>query len=424
MTAPSPPIRPPTLDPVTAGARLMARCDALAALTEEPGRVTRTYLTPRHAEANALVGRWMTEAGMAVSEDALGNVIGRLEGRDPGAASVMIGSHLDTVRDAGRYDGILGVLTGIEAVEAWHRSGQRPPFALEVVGFGDEEGVRFGATLIGSRGVAGTLEPEVLDRRDGQGMALREALAAFGLDPAAWATACRAAAPPRAYLEVHIEQGPVLEDRGLPLGLVTAVAGGTRWQVTLTGQAGHAGTVPMTLRKDALAGAAEAVLAVEAVGLAHPVVATVGRLEARPGAVNVIAGEAGFSVDLRAADDRDRAVALADLRSRLEAIADRRGLSCRVTLLHESPAVPCSPRLMARVEAALRARGLAAERLLSGAGHDAAALAAITDVAMLFVRCAGGISHNPLESITAEDAGLGAAVLLDTLVSLTEDPHP
>lgn len=411
----------PRLEAATAGEALLARCDALAALTEEPGRLTRTYLTPRHAEANALVAEWMTAAGMAVRVDPLGNLIGRYEGARPGAPAVVIGSHLDTVRDAGRYDGMLGVVTGIAVVEALHRAGRRLPVAVEVTGFGDEEGVRFGATLIGSRALAGTLDAAVLDTPDRDGIPLRDALAAFGCDPARWQQAARRPEELRAYLEVHIEQGPELERLGLPVGVVTAIAGATRRAVTLTGMAGHAGTVPMDGRRDALAGAAEAVLAVESVGRDHGVVATVGRIEALPGAVNVIPGAARFTVDLRAADDAARAAALADLDGRLVAIAARRGLGLAQEPLHENAATPCDPALMAAFAAAVARAGLPVHRLMSGAGHDAMAMAAVTPVAMLFVRCAGGISHNPAESITAADAGTAAAVLLDTLLQLAED---
>lgn len=409
------------LDAAAVGDTLLARCDALAALTEDAGCLTRTYLTLRHAEANALVAEWMTAAGMAVRVDPLGNLIGRYEGARPAAPAVVIGSHLDTVRDAGRYDGMLGVVTGIAVVEALHRAGRRLPVAVEVVGFGDEEGVRFGATLIGSRALAGTLDAAVLDTPDRDGIPLRDALTTFGCDPAGWRQAARRPEDLRAYLEVHIEQGPELERLGLPLGVVTAIAGATRRAVTLTGTAGHAGTVPMDGRRDALAGAAEAVLAVEAVGRDHGVVATVGRIEALPGAVNVIPGAARFTVDLRAADDAARAAALADLDGRLAAIAARRGLGLAQEPLHENAATPCDPALMEALAAAVARAGLPVHRLMSGAGHDAMAMAAVTPVAMLFVRCAGGISHNPAESITAADAGTAAAVLLDTLLQLAED---
>ncbi|KAA5606361.1 allantoate amidohydrolase [Roseospira marina] len=409
------------IDATISGDRLLARCDALAALSETEGALTRTYLSPQHAEANALVGGWMAEAGMTVRVDALGNLIGRRDGTTPGAPAVMIGSHLDTVRDAGRYDGMLGVLTGIEVVEALAEAGRTLPFAVEVVGFGDEEGTRFGTTLIGSLGVAGLLTPEILSVRDRDGVALGEALRAFGLDPALWTTAARHPGDLRAYLEVHIEQGPQLEALGEAVGVVTAIAGATRRAITLTGQAGHAGTVPMDARRDALAGAAEAILAVEAVARDHGVVATVGTVEAHPGAVNVIPGAARLTVDLRAAEDPARVAALADLDGRLTGVAQRRALALSMDTMHDSGATPCAPPLMDALSRAIADRGGAAPRLMSGAGHDAMAMTALAPVAMLFVRCAGGISHNPAEAITAADAGTAAAVLHDTLLLLAED---
>ncbi|MCF8481833.1 MAG: allantoate amidohydrolase [Rhodospirillum sp.] len=410
------------IDPATAGTRLMTRCDALAALSADgASKLTRIYLTPEHAQANALVAEWMTAAGMIHRVDALGNVIGRYDGMDPDAPAVLVGSHLDTVRDAGRYDGMLGVVTGIEAVDALNRAGTRLPFPIEVVGFGDEEGVRFGATLIGSRGQAGTLDPDTLGALDRDGISLSEALNTFGLDPARWREAARKPGSLHAYLEVHIEQGPLLESLGLPLGVVSAIAGATRRAYRLAGLAGHSGTVPMAARRDALAGAAEAILAVESVGRDHGVVATGGQLEALPGAVNVIPGAVRFTLDLRAAKDEDRAKAVADLDDRLDALARRRNLMLSMEPLHENAATPCSPRLMEALSRAITGRGLSVHALMSGAGHDAMAFPGLTEVAMLFVRCAGGISHNPLERITAEDAGLGAVVLHDTLLLLAKD---
>jgi hydantoinase/carbamoylase family amidase len=410
------------IDPGPSGTRLINRCKALAALSSDaPSALTRAYLTPEHARANALVGDWMAKAGMANWVDPLGNIVGRYEGLDPRAPAVLLGSHLDTVRDAGRYDGMLGVVTAIEAVDALHRAGLRLPFPIEVVGFGDEEGLRFGTTLIGSRGLAGTLEPSFLEARDREGTTLAQALTAFGLDPDKWRAAARAPGSLRAYLEVHIEQGPLLERLKLPLGIVTAIAGATRRAYTFSGMAGHSGTVPMDARQDALVGAAEAILAVESVAKDFGVVGTVGRIEALPGAVNVIPGGARFTVDLRAADDAIRAAALVDLDRRLAGITRRRGLQLAREALHENGATPCSPALMACLKRAMTGRGLVPHALMSGAGHDAMAMAQITQVAMLFVRCAGGISHNPLESASAADAGLGAAVLHDTLLLLAED---
>lgn len=401
---------------------ILDRCDALAACSEDADALTRTFLTPQHAAALDLVRGWMEAAGMAVRVDGMGNVVGRYEGATPDAPAVLIGSHLDTVRDAGRYDGMLGVVLGIAAVEDLNAQGRRLPFAVEVIGFGDEEGVRFSKTLLGSRAVAGTLDPAVLDGADADGVTLAEALERFGLSREGWRDAARRPEDVRAYLEVHIEQGPVLERLNLPVGVVTAIAGATRLSYTLGGEAGHAGTVPMEARRDALAGAAEAVLAVEAVAREHGVVATVGRLEARPGAVNVVPGQASFTVDLRAADDALRRAALEDLEHRVTLLAARRGLTVQRALLHENAACPCTPWLMDVLDQAVERAGLPPHRLMSGAGHDAMAMVDLTDVAMLFVRCAGGISHNPAESVTAEDVGVAAAVLSEALSLLADHP--
>ncbi|MFD1627154.1 allantoate amidohydrolase [Azospirillum griseum] len=398
--------------PPLSGQSLLERSDALAAISADGGRLSRHYLTPEHRRANDQVAAWMVEAGMAVREDALGNIIGRYEGDAPGLPALLIGSHLDTVRDAGKYDGMLGVLSGIAVVADLHARGRRLPFAIEVIGFGDEEGVRFQSTLIGSRAIAGTFDPAVLDSRDADGVRLGDALAAFGQDPAAWASAAYRPDQVAGYVELHIEQGPVLEALGQPVGVVTAIAGATRLAVTVEGFAGHAGTVPMTLRRDALAAAAEMILAVESLCSGQErLVGTVGRIEATPGATNVIAGRVRFTIDLRADRDALRLERVAAVRARLEAIADQRGVSVSIAPLHDSPAVACCPALMAQLAQSARALGLEAPELPSGAGHDAMAVAALTDIAMLFVRCERGISHNPAERITAADAETGARVL-------------
>ncbi len=402
------------------GAHIVGRCHMLAALTEEPGVMTRTFLTPMHKAANEKVAGWMREAGMQVATDAIGNVVGRYAGERPNAPVVMVGSHLDTVRNAGRYDGIMGVITGIEAVAALQRAGRRLPFAIDVVGFGDEEGVRFDATLIGSRAIAGTLPSTVLDAKDSAGVTLAQAMTEFGLDPTKVSGVARKRGDLLAYLEVHIEQGPVLERMGLPLGVVTAICGATRRRFRITGEAGHAGTVPMAGRHDALAGAAEMVLAAEAVAKAHGIVATVGRIAAEPGAVNVIPGGATFTLDLRAEHDAKRVAALAEFDGRAADIAKRRALTVSMDTLHDAPAAPCAPHLQTLFEGAIESLGLASTRLPSGAGHDGMALVAIAPIGMLFVRCAKGISHNPAEAVIAEDVGLGALALSAALERLAQ----
>ena len=399
-----------------AGERLMSEADALGAITEVPGTVTRTFLTPQHRAAAQRVLASMREAGMAASTDAIGNVVGRYEGARPGLPALLLGSHLDTVRDAGKYDGILGVLTAIACVAALQRRGERLPFAIEVIGFGDEEGVRFQSTLLGSRAVAGTFDNAVLERKDADGISLREAMVSFGLDPAAIPTAARRCGDVLGYLELHIEQGPVLEARDLPVGIVTSIAGAMRANFALVGQSGHAGTVPMPLRRDALAAAAEIILAIEERARNDGgVVATVGRIAASPGAANVIPGKAEFSLDLRSAEDATRLAVYADIVASAQAIALKRGVALTLDRTLESPAVACSDRLMAGIERAIVAQGMTPLRLPSGAGHDAMALAGLCEVGMIFVRCKGGISHNPAESITAADAETGARVLLELL---------
>ena len=398
------------------GERLMAQAEELGAITEVPGTVTRTFLTPQHRAAAHRVLAWMRDAGMAASVDAIGNVVGRYEGAQPGLPALLLGSHLDTVRDAGKYDGILGVLTAIQCVAALHRQDERLPFAIEVIGFGDEEGVRFQSTLLGSRAVAGTFDMAALERTDADGMTLRQAMVSFGLDPAAIATAARHRGDVLGYVELHIEQGPVLEAEHLPVGIVTSIAGATRAMFEVVGEAGHAGTVPMRLRRDALTAAAEIILAIEGCACANPgVVATVGRIAASPGATNVIPGTVAFSLDLRSADDTTRLAAVTDIETAAQAIAAKRGVTLALDRTLESPAVACSDRLMAAIERAIVALGVTPRRLASGAGHDAMALAGLCDVGMIFVRCKGGISHHPAESITAADAATGARVLCEVL---------
>lgn len=392
--------------------RIMTRCDALAECSELPGGLTRVFLTPQYAAASQLVLDWMREAGMQARIDAIGNVVGRYEGAEPGLPCLMLGSHLDTVRDAGKYDGMLGVVTAIDCVHKLAESGRRLLFAIEVVAFGDEEGVRFGSTLIGSQALAGKLLPDALDVRDASGQTLADALRQFGLDPASAGQAARRREELHAYIELHIEQGPILEAEGLPVGVVSAINGFTRLRVTLGGMAGHAGTVPMGLRRDAMAGAAECVLEVERIGEAAPErVATVGRIEALPGALNVIPGEARFTVDTRSPSDASRETGVADMLRAFQDIATRRSLSLKVERLQEHPATICADWLIGQFDHAVATEGLPVRRLPSGAGHDGMAMSAIADVAMLFVRCAGGISHNPAEAITTDDAGTGARVL-------------
>jgi allantoate deiminase len=398
------------------GAALMARLDELARHSDEPGRLTRLYLSPAHRSAARLVAGWMQEAGMSVHMDAVGNVVGRYAGQTADAPALLLGSHIDTVRDAGKYDGNLGVLAAIQAVGELNARGERLPVALEVLAFGDEEGVRFPVTLSGSRAVAGTLDPSVLDAVDADGIRLRDALLAFGGRPDALASARHDPAAVAGYVEIHIEQGPVLESEDLAVGVVTAISGASRFTIEIDGEAGHAGTVPMNLRHDAVAAAAEIVLAVEELAQRTPdLVATVGCFTALPGAVNVIAAGARLTLDIRSPFDAVRRAAIEQLSRRFDAIAARRGVALRMARFYEAPAVACDDALQARLQRAVERQNIPPRHLPSGAGHDGLAMAALCPVGLLFVRCAGGVSHSPAESITVEDAGTAVAVLLDFL---------
>jgi allantoate deiminase len=403
--------------------RILDRCEALARCSEQPDGLTRVFLSPQQHEANAMVLGWMREAGMGTRQDAIGNVIGRYEGKRDGLPCLMLGSHLDTVRDAGKYDGMLGVVTDIECVADLHARNVRLPFAVEVIGFADEEGVRFGATLLGSRAVAGTFDPGVLDKADAGGMTLREALQLAGHDPARIGEAARSAADVLAYVELHIEQGPVLEAERLPVGVVTAINGGNRFEVDIIGTAGHAGTVPMALRRDALMAAAECALAVERIAKSvSEVVGTVGRIEVAPGAINVIPGRVRFSLDLRAPADELRERVVESVRAEFAAIAERRDVELAMTLMWEARTAACSPSVQRQLTEAIHAEGIRVHHLPSGAGHDGMAIVDIAPIGMLFVRCKGGISHHPAEAVALADVDAGARVLL-RFVEHFERPH-
>lgn len=400
-----------------AGAWIKALVDGWANFSEDEEKLTRTFLSPQHRDCVKAVMSAMRAAGMTARLDAIGNVVGRYEAANPeGARTLITGSHIDTVRDAGAYDGNLGVALPIACVAELDSQGKRLPYAIEVVAFGDEEGVRFPTTLSGSRTLAGTIDLATLNVTDAEGITLRDALVGFGCDPEGIAGEARRREDVAAFVEVHIEQGPVLESEGLPVGTVTAINGASRYAITLEGMAGHAGTVPMHLRRDALAGAAEMIAAIEQRAAAEEgLVATVGKLSVAPGAINVIPGKVTFTLDLRAPDNAQRRTAVAAVMEKLTAIAKRRGLELATELLYEEGAAACDARLMDQLDAASERQGIRALRLPSGAGHDAMALAALCPIAMLFVRCGGGISHNPLESITAEDAEAAARVFLDFL---------
>ncbi|NKC13758.1 MAG: allantoate amidohydrolase [Gammaproteobacteria bacterium] len=394
---------------------LMQRLDRLALYSECSTQLTRRYLTPQHRGAIGQLSSWMSDAGMSVRLDEAANLVGRLEGRQPDLPALMLGSHIDTVPDGGRYDGALGIVLPLVCATYLQRAGWQPCYPLEVTAFGDEEGARFQSTYLGSRAMAGTLDRAVLEASDSDGISLRGALRDFGLAPERLAHAARRPGELAAYVEVHIEQGPVLEAEDLPVGIVSAIAGATRLAITVSGAAGHAGTVPMALRKDALAAAAEVILFIEQYCATEGLVGTVGQLAVAPGAVNVIPGAATFSVDIRAGDDAAREQAVNTIRATLEPIAARRGVSFDVRQTHSARSVACDQRLSARLAGAVRACGHPVKHLPSGAGHDAAAMAALVPSAMLFVRCAKGISHHPDEAISGADAAAAARVLIHFL---------
>lgn len=392
---------------MSAAGVVMERCDVLAACTEDRGKIIRPFASGAMRRAHAKVDEWMRRAGMTVRIDNIGNMRGRYAGS--GSSTLLLGSHLDSVSDAGKYDGPLGVLVAIAAVQRLQDEGRRMPFAIEVLAFADEEGLRYGSTYLGSRAVAGSLDSRDLAKRDSAGVSMAEAIREFGGDPERIAEDALAGDGLLGYVEVHIEQGPVLEARGLPVGVVSAIAGQDRMAVTFTGEAGHAGTVPMERRRDALVVAAMFVIAVEHEARTHEgVVATVGTLEVRPGATNVVPGQVGLSVDVRHADDGVRLASVQRIVASAHALAEGRGLTAEVTVVSENTAVTCSPRLTALLA---EAAGGDPPRLVSGAGHDGAVMSTLTGVGMLFVRCKGGVSHNPAESVQTEDVGVAIEVL-------------
>ncbi len=397
----------------------MQRCDQLAGFSEEAETLTRPFATESMQKAHELVGHWILEAGMRVSRDNIGNVHGHYEADAPGRPTLLLGSHLDTVRGAGKYDGMLGVLVAIDAVQTLHDAGRRLPFGIEVLGFADEEGLRFGSTYLGSRALAGTLLPADLRLVDAKGVTLAQAITAFGGDPMRIADDRWTGGDLLGYIEVHIEQGPVLESRLLPVGVVSAIAGQNRYAITLTGEAGHAGTVPMNGRRDALAAAAEIVLAAEEAALGRPgLVATVGKLDVYPGATNVIPDHVLMSLDVRHAEDAARVETCARILERAKDVGAERNVAVDVKQLSENAAVPCSRRVIDLLSHAVQEAGQEVLLLPSGAGHDGVAVSSLTDFGMLFVRCKGGISHHPAESVAVEDVAIALDVLGRTIEHL------
>ena len=399
------------------GIEILKQAEVLATYTEDAPRITRTYLSKEHKQAGVYLIGLMRDAGMSAAFDPLGNIVGRYEAGVPFAPVVMTGSHQDSVRNAGKFDGLFGILSPIACIKELNRQGKRLPYTLEVVGFGDEEGVRFPATLIGSKAMSGTFDPAWLDKADADGVTLRQAINDFGGDASKWSELDRRGEQHGqvvAFVESHIEQGPVLLNEGLAVGVVTAIAGATRLRLDVTGLAGHAGTVPMGARQDALAAAAEMILFVEKFCTDHAgLVGTVGKLSVKPGAINVIPQDVEFTIDVRSGDDPIRAVALNALAVELPSIASRRNVKLRVETLYDANAAPCDADLQKQFEAAIAAQGITPRYLASGAGHDAMVFPAVAPIAMLFVRCGNnGISHHPDETMTADDAEIATAVLL------------
>ena len=408
----------------TSASTVMQRCDILGTYSEEPHRLTRPFASPSMNKVNQSVGQWMRDAGMSVQQDAIGNIIGRYEGRSFNTRTLLLGSHLDTVRDAGKYDGPLGVMVALACVERLHARNERLPFAIEVLGFADEEGLRYHSAYIGSKAMTGTFDLDDLSLTDADGISMRQAIQAFGGTPDA--TLLHTARWQRddllGYCEVHIEQGPVLEARNLPVGVVSAISGQQRVTVRFTGEAGHAGTVPISLRHDALCAAAEFVLAVEALAREVPgLVATVGQVDVQPGASNVIPGEVTLSLDVRHQDDTMCEEACLQLQERAQQISLTRHIASNWQLLQEHVSVPCSTRMTDLLAQSIEELHYPLLSLPSGAGHDGVVVSTLTDICMLFVRCRGGISHNPAESITTEDVAVAIAVLERFLTLLAQE---
>ncbi|WP_343742165.1 allantoate amidohydrolase [Herbaspirillum huttiense] len=403
------------------GATVMQWAEEIGALSEDDGALTCTYLTETHQRTAQQIAQWMREAGMHVHIDAVGNVVGRYLSTDPQAKTLLTGSHYDTVRNGGKYDGREGILLPIAVVKHLHERGETLPFHFEVIGFSEEEGVRFKSTFLGSNAVTGHFDMKLLDLQDKDGVSMREVITQAGHDVAAIPQIARDPADILGYVEVHIEQGPVLLNRDLPVGIVTSIAGSSRYLVELKGVASHAGTTPMDMRKDAAAAAAEIILYVEqrcSQDQHAALVGTVGQLQVPRGSTNVIPGACQLSLDIRAAVDEVRMAAVKDILGKIEEICGRRSIDFKLEETLSAAAAPCAPWLMDQLRAATERAGVTPFELASGAGHDAMAIAKLTDVCMLFTRCGnGGISHNPLETMTADDAEVSGQILLDFLRS-------
>ncbi len=404
-------------------ARAWERLQTLGEVSDEPGRLTRVFLSDGSARAGKLIAGWMADAGLETAHDALGNLRGRHRPEGAAGRPLLLGSHLDTVVNAGKYDGALGIIAAIAALEWLAEDGGMPRKPVDILAFADEEGVRFHATYLGSRACTGTLDEALSNVRDAAGISVAEAIRDEGWHEGEEQILYRPG-DAAAYLEIHIEQGRVLEENGIALGVVPSICGQTRGVVTMRGLAEHAGTTPMPLRRDALAGAAECVLAIESLALARPpLVATVGRMETLPGAGNAVPGETRFTIDARHPDDAARRRAADDIREACDAIAKRRNLELTFDIIQESAAIQCDKTWTQRcLDAARAVSGSEVPPIPSGAGHDAVVFSEVAPVAMLFVRCRGGLSHHPDESITREDLALAVSATAACISAWDSEP--
>jgi allantoate deiminase len=404
----------------TRAARVIARCRELARITDVAGETTRLFLSPATRDAHTLLTWWLRQAGLESRTDDAGNLRAVRPAAKPDAPTLVLFSHIDTVPNAGAFDGPLGVILALAALEELH---QTPlPFAIELIAFSEEEGVRFGFPFLSSLAVTGKLAPELLTRSDANGVTVAQAITDFGLNPDGIAKTCPLAPHTFAALEVHIEQGPVLESQDASIAVVESIIGQSRLHLTFTGQSNHAGTTPMALRRDALAAAAQWITEVERYAAGYTqLVATVGRLEVSPGAINVVPGSVRATLDVRHPKDESRHAAVAHLLTKAESAAALRGVTVSATLDSEQKAVPMNRELTVKLHQAAERAGFDAQSIFSGAGHDAMILAPAVPTAMLFLRSPGGLSHHPDESVREEDVEAALATLLNLLLHL--HPH-
>lgn len=401
--------------------RLWSRIHELSQIGRlENGGMERFSFTEIEREAKDLVISYMKQASMEVTEDAIGNIIGRKEGMNPGLPAVLVGSHIDTVPSGGIFDGALGVLAGIEVVQSLSENNMATDHPIEVIAFTDEEGARFGFGMIGSRAMAGTLTKEQLQHRDEAGVTIEDVMRTFGYDPEHISTAARDKNSIKAYLELHIEQGKVLEHQGLPAGIVTGIAGPLWMKWTLTGEAGHAGATPMGIRKDPLMAAAKIMQYIEAETKNYDgAVATVGQITVKPGGINVIPKQAEFTVDLRSISEDDRNEIEEKMTSYAENLCKKHGIGLEIATLQRVAPAPCAREIQAVIEEACHKVGVSPFFLPSGAGHDGMQFKGFCPVGMIFVRSKDGISHNPKEWSSKEDCAAGTEILYETVLKLS-----